>query len=871
MLSIQAGDLSSIRAHTAGVTCLPTARIDCISNKSALSVRRPQTIARHNLSAFRMTKSTSGKTAEPRVSPVKGGLLALAQLAKRMAGWAWRNPLQAAIISGIILLPVLPIVVVQWALSRSLPKPPLVSSLEAALAALDSGDYAAARAFANAFGGEGPLTSEELRAKPFILGVAADHDANRLLGRQQRRLRAVAARYLSEAKALGFFEGREPEGLFLLGKDLYESGQPVESLSILEQALQANPSRIEVHRLLANAYVDQPEPQYHEALKHNNQYLADEQLSPAERQQALFLRSRIEFALDNYDACRESLEGLTADSPWHSQAVVMRALLLEQEANELAKQNDDDAKEAAAEKRRAAIGLLESLVGKKRSGDIATPDASYLLGRLRLALGDGQEGLDALKRTQQRWPDTEAGFAAGFAAAQQLRAVGRLSEAVATNRDALDSLDPETEFRNRWLPLDEVRTGTLDTYQELLRRQKFELAIDLAVACEPVLGRARSLQLQAQANAQWGRHLLMVSESSDTPEAAQQVTTGRRRLRQAGILFRRLAELRLASREYADDLYDAAEADLAGHDYSAAVQAFRKYLNVEARKRRPRALLALGESLLALGRPAAALEPLKECIEFHPRDAAVFAARLLASQAYLESGDSAAAQKMLLDNLDGAALSPASTEWRDSLFALGRLLYEEGRYPEAIDRLDEAATRYPTAMATDEARYLAAESYRRSAHEVEQHESQEATAEGRLARRRERTQLLETGLTGFEEELTAILARQEKRPLTAVEQAILRNCFFARGDILFDLGRYQEAIQAYATVTNRYQQRPEVLQAFVQIASCYRRLGQAENARSTVEQGKYALKHLGDDLPFDQTSCYTRQEWGQLFQTLGAL
>ncbi|OYV84818.1 MAG: hypothetical protein B7Z73_14715, partial [Planctomycetia bacterium 21-64-5] len=490
---------------------------------------------------------------------------------------------------------------------------------------------------------------------------------------------------------------------------------------------------------------------------------------------------------------------------------------------------------------------------------------AYLIGRLRLALGEDEAGLSQLQHTAQRWPDTEAGFAAGIAAAQRLGSLGRLSEAVGAYRDAMKALDPETQFKNRWLSLDEVRTSTLDAYQELLLRQQFELAISLAVDCRPVLGATRSLQLEAQAHAQWGRHLLMVSEGGDTPDQAKQLSTGRRRLRQAGILYRRLAEMRLASREYADDLYDAAEAELAGHDYAAAVTTFRKYLDVEARKRRPRALLALGESLLAAGQPAAALEPLKECIEFHQRDAAIFEARFLASQAYLETAQTGPAEKLLLDNLDGAALSPASTEWRSSLFALGRLLYEAGRYKEAIGRLDEATARYPTAAGADEANYLAAESYRRSALKVQRQEQQEATAEGRLARRREWTQLLEIGLARYEKELSAMLVRQEQRPLTRLEQAVLRNCFFARADILFDLGRYQEAIQAYASATNRYQQRPEVLPAYVQIAACYRRLGQADNARSTLEQAKYALKHLGEDLPFEQTSNYTRQEWGQLF------
>ncbi|MGH7134934.1 MAG: tetratricopeptide repeat protein, partial [Pirellulales bacterium] len=262
---------------------------------------------------------------------------------------------------------------------------------------------------------------------------------------------------------------------------------------------------------------------------------------------------------------------------------------------------------------------------------------------------------------------------------------------------------------------------------------------------------------------------------------------------------------------------------------------------------------------------------LEECIEFHAKDAAVFEARLVASRAYLEQGRPERAEKMLLDNLYGDALSPASTEWRQSLFALGRQLYEAGRYDQAIHRLDEAITRYPRDSDVEEARYLVAESYRRRAREVEQLEAQEATAEGRLSRRREWTELLQTGLARFEQELNDVLMRQEQHPLTPLEETILRNCFFARGAVLFRLGRFQEAIQAYASVTNRYQQRPEVLQAYVQISACYRRLGQATEARSTLEQAKYALKHLPEDVSFDTTTNYNRQEWGRLFDTLEAL
>ncbi|HEV3338710.1 MAG TPA: tetratricopeptide repeat protein [Pirellulales bacterium] len=817
------------------------------------------------------TSKTDKSLEQAPPGALRARLGAVGGILKRLVAWTWRHPLQAGVILGIVMVPVLPIVVVQVTLSRRLPKAPVVAELDEAFAALDRHDYSLVNQIVHALGSDRPLTAEELKAKPFLLGVLADHDADRFLSKQQRRLRALAARHLDEARVLGFPTGREAAGMYLLGKDLYQSGQTEESVHVLEEALHHDGQQTtELNRLLYRAYLDLPEPNFHQALTYNSEYLADPALSNDQRQRALVDRCRIEFGLGDYAACRQTLDKLTPNSPGQSQAAILRAMLLEQEGRALSGEGRLAAIPAAVEKLRQAIDLLQKLPGHVTDVESSSAEVSYLLGRLAMEIGD-EAGLERLRRTQLRWPTTESGFAAGFTAGQQMQSLGRTVDAVAFYRIALETTDAETEFRNRWLGLDEARESVLDAYQECLRKHDFELAIGLARACAGVFNATRSLQLEAQAEGQWGRHLLATATDPSSPKTQQRVFQGRQRLRKSGHVYRRLAEMRVASREYPDDLYDAAEADLAGHDYASATAMFRKYLSVEARKRRPHALLALGEALLSLGQPDEALEALKECIEFHPRDAAVFEARLLASEAHLAAGQKEAAEKLLLDNLDGEALSPASTEWRDSLFALGRLLYESGRYREAIGRLDEATTRYPNAPAIEEARYLAAESYRGSAREVQKQEAQEATAEGRLSRRREREQLLEAGLARYEQELNAILLRQERQPLTTLEEAILRNCFFARGDILFDLGRYQDAIQAYASATNRYQQNPEVLQAYVQIAACYRRLGQTAEARSTLEQAKYALKHLAEGVTFEETSNYNRQEWGQLLETLKTL
>ena len=101
--------------------------------------------------------------------------------------------------------------------------------------------------------------------------------------------------------------------------------------------------------------------------------------------------------------------------------------------------------------------------------------------------------------------------------------------------------------------------------------------------------------------------------------------------------------------------------------------------------------------------------------------------------------------------------------------------------------------------------------------------------------------------------------------------AILRNCYFGRADALFDQGKYDEAIQAYSAATNRYQHDPESLEAYVQIASCHRRLGRISEARGTLEQARVVLQRIRPDADFAQTTRLARQDWVQLLDWLRTL
>jgi tetratricopeptide (TPR) repeat protein len=276
---------------------------------------------------------------------------------------------------------------------------------------------------------------------------------------------------------------------------------------------------------------------------------------------------------------------------------------------------------------------------------------------------------------------------------------------------------------------------------------------------------------------------------------------------------------------------------------------------------------------------------------------------VLESQAWQEKGNLAKAKQLLTDNLYRFALTPKSTDWRDSLYSLGRLHYREGceletksraagvdqldedlkkeglklleqsyaAFQEAIRTLTEAVERYPEALQALEARYWIAEAYRHAAIWPRKKLAVTNIETSRLALNRQIQQELEAALNQYQALLTELSEEQSMLRRSAVELAMLRNCYFGKADALYDLGRYDEAIRAYSDATNRYQHDPESLEAYVQIANCYRRLKRPGEARGTIEQARVVLQRIRPDADFLRTTRLDRQAWNNLLDWLRTL
>ena len=779
-----------------------------------------------------------------------------------------------------------------------------------ALAVLDGGAPLKAQRMAALLAKSEALAPEEVGGPPYIYGVMAANDAERLWGPDQKRYFRLAARYLEESREKGFPPGYEAKGLVLLGKSLLMCGQLAESREVLEEALAitAQPND-ELERLLVLAYKSDPEPNLDRALMHSTRYLASSSLLRNERADGLLHRAQILFQLGQDGECREVLAQIEPGTEAGVESLLIEGeILMREGAARLADESFAAEKRLANAKGKyhAAIDVLRRAQNRGTERERITCRSMYLIGQCLLAMQDLRGALDQFRRTREVYEETNEGIAAAIEEAEISQRIGQNKGLVQTYVNLLKVAGAGETYHNALLPLDKLRSRLLDAFQGFLAAGDFAGAVRLAEALFPIFPQENSLALVAQAHSAWAESLESQVARQSGDGQSELKDTARAQRRAAAKAHATLAQLHFATELYTEDVWNSAENYLRGQDYPRAEAMLQEYLRYQLKRRRPRALLDLGDTQLALGKPMLALVTLQECIETYSRDPASYRARLVAARAQMERGSLKEAKRLLLANLEGTALTPDSIEWRDSLFNLGALLHDEGQmleaqgrkqqleaqaagssekseaaeaelahakglYEEAARRLQEAVARYPDLPQVVESRYIIAESFRALARFAREKLERAKIETTRLEHSRELHRLLTAAVAEYESVQETLTSRRERSQLTALEQAILRNCYFARGAAFYELARFDDAIAAYSAATNRYHNDPEVLDAFVQLFQCYREIGKPDEARGVVEQAKAVLARLPDDADFSRPTNHSREEWARVLDWLAAL
>lgn len=776
-------------------------------------------------------------------------------------------------------------------------------TLDMALEKLDAGERREARRLASELQSPGALPYDDRGGPAFIHGAAIAYDADESWDEPRlAEFYLLAAKHLEQAREQGFPPGREGQGLLTLARSWQFAGRYAQSIPVCLELMETGPAMaMESQHLLAAAYLYKLPPDPDKAQEYCDAYLANPPYSPQTRQLGLRLAAEIALANDDREKC-SALLGQVSDVSLRAGALVLqgRVLLAEAAAHNQVKSSTDGEADPQQALYRQAIDTFRQASAAAPHDLTTAPQAAYFIGVALRKLGELPAAQRQFSNTAKLHFDTPAGLLASLEAAEVLLELGRLEEAVAAYDRTIQSAGPPAQFTNRWISADVLRERIEQGYATILAGNRYGLAIKLSRAMPPLFENDRALELRAKAHHQWAKQLAHEAEQDTTGEARQRLSLARRHYRQAGVDFARLAHLHYTQRRYPEDLWQSGQNFNLGRDYKSAIVVLREFLSTEARPQRPLAMAAMGEALLSLNETDEAIAVLEDCLREFPKDPGSYHARLLASQAYVEKGEADRAARLLLDNLHQESLTPRSDAWRDSLFALGKVLHDQGlnalrkhdlqpgvgvsaagggghldagyeTLQTAVRRLGEAVARYPDDPRTAMALYLMAESDRHSAQLPLVKLESESIESRRLALSRQAREHLTGALDSYDGVVAKFNSRTDPTPLSPQEELILRNAYFARGTTLYELGLYEEAVAAYSTATSRYQHEPAAVEAYVQIAACFRRLNKPAEARGTLEQAKLVIDRIRPEADFTTTTRFDRDEWKNLLNWMSTL
>ncbi|MCH7726110.1 MAG: tetratricopeptide repeat protein [Planctomycetes bacterium] len=758
-------------------------------------------------------------------------------------------------------------------------------------------------------------------AAAFLLGMAAIHDAGseqiRWNAEKTKRIYLLAARYLDQARYLGIPTGREQECRLALGKCLFQGERFDECRPVFEEVLDDDLSdvqRVEIHSHLAIANYHANRPNLAKARHYSELHMASKSPTSDEHAKARLLHAKILLAKGDFEDCETTLAQLEK-SAFTSDVLLIKGRLLVRRTDQLLKGATVDdqlaVKKEADANYRSAIETLTNLQEQLGRSDLAV--AQYLIAVCTERLDDLGEAERLFNLARTRHIGTPIAIAAGMSEADIQRRQGNDQVAIVSYERVLwEAGDPKT-YTNPWLTLRQFRNRIHAAFIDWIGKDKFDFAAQLAKAMWPMIPKIKAIQSLARAHGDAAESLLrkaaiLSNGSADSDLDKQQKSSyglAREKFREMGQTLSELAELRYATREYPDDLWQSATAYFRGQDYANGVLVLQRYLESSPGHRLARAKVMMGEAHLALGNLKQARRALLDCIEFHRLDPDTYRARIIASQVYIEQNEIEPAKSLLLDNLEHPELllRPDSIEWRDSLFEYGKVVFREAQIFEAasrkkgvnqrdnetavknglqelekahtlfhlaIKKLSEALARYSTdGTIADKlltARYMIAESHRQAAKLPRKLLSQEDIESTRAKLFEQIKQELEPATQTYAALERDIIKLKDQGPLTNVQKTVLRNCYFGRGDTLFEMGDYAAAVRAYLVATS--QDQAESLEAFLQIASCKRRLGLYKEAQGVIEQAKVMLARIPESIDFTKTTRYDRQQWKDLLDWL---
>ena len=768
--------------------------------------------------------------------------------------------------------------------------------LDVALRQALKGDYATAAAIAESIDDK-KLAEEDLAKKRLAQGLKLwEHSQEFLEHKKSLETFDQALVVLKEAKELGFPTGYEGLGNLALGLVQTHLNEGEDALPALRKASVRWPSgRSDAMAAILQILLERDPPAIEDVLAELEHWRSLPGLGPADHDVANLVEARALELQGQPQAAFDLACKIPQDSPHTLRAELAQVKLARAMANNA----------GSPEARRKWLErALESSRAINESPQTNSPirrSSLYHTASLLRELERNDEALSMFSRIRLGHPETPEALTSGMEEIEILLELGRAEEAIGILAYLKTHVTDLRWYADGKHSFENIRGRLIKAGQSLIRDQLYDEAVQFAEQLPILCTDTDRIRLLAEAYRSHGEKIAtdagyFVDRFGATPLRLRgdTLTAAQGHFRKAGHAYDRLSSLELRSPDYSELLWQAIECYRTSHDLDDCNELLDRYMQYENRGKRPRALMVKGENLLAQQNREKALFVLNQLLEFYSDSPLVYRTRMLSSQALSEDLKFDEASEMLLTNLYDGSLSPESPLWRDSLIELGNILFRRGELlnleairvmeskqgldleierltashdhlRDSIRRFEEVLKRFSDDPRLYQLQYNVAQAYRLAA-ELPKRLLDDELAQVDSKRKQnvqKRRELLTGAIRNYVELRNRIQDTIDPTTIDVTRKNMLRNCYFAEADILFELGDYPAALNAYNAAATQYMNEPEVMEALLQKSRCHELMGNLREAKQVILQSQQILKRISDEKTsrFPEVTRYDRQQW----------
>lgn len=527
-----------------------------------------------------------------------------------------------------------------------------------------------------------------------------------------------------------------------------------------------------------------------------------------------------------------------ADTPYADQLDYLRALTRDRLG-----QHDDAAR------------IMTALVQRGTEDDALAARSAWLLGEAILHDGRPQAAELQFDDVIRLYPGSDWHTASLLGKAEAEVALGRYDRAIDNFRTLLSM--PAPTHPDAQVDRDVIRVSLTTQYEQLRQAGRLEPALAMLTLANELATKLPDETRAPYASRLAALHVELADQTQETLKSIGEDAPERRRelqnamaehLAAAGEALRRYSDLTTREADVsADALFEAAQLfDRAG-DGERTMDALRTFLRSwPGNANVPEVLFRLGQRLQAAGRYDEAVQVYQRNLTNYPTTPAAFQSYLPLAECDLAIGGDGLveAERVLLSVVAPMAsdspFTPDAQEYRDAVFMLGDLYAMQGRYEEAVTRYEEAVQRYPTDERMTRARFMLADSYRRSATALR--DELEQAGQFREQIHRDFVARMDRASELFRAVADEI--RERPVPLSAPDELQFELAMLYQGDCLFDLARYRDALAVYEETAWTFHDQVRALSAYVQIMLCHAYLGEPAQGRAALARAQQIARKI---------------------------